>query len=383
MLKHKKFYLIAHSIKTGFLSTFLLLFFQATQAQDQWSDLSSAGKYHIDVLHADETTPRSVFVHVPDGSPGETFPVIVWLHGSMPDTVNAIESNKGIFKDFPETLKFIGVIPHSLASVKKDGTGGQLVWNHAPNSDRVTVFPKGIQFVGKDITFLNHIIDQVKANASVKTGNSIYFMGHSSGGFMTLRMGMNRDDCGGISPSGASFHKGSGYVDGIDGFNQNVDYSSLVPRSLNHSVRYVHVQGECDNLALWDGNLDAQGQTPQLSTGGTTDCENEASKIPIYPILGDENTEGAAWLWAENNKLVSNSRSWTIEDGIHRASGTPLDFTQYSIRIPGGDDVIVIKFHGDGHASKGISETKEDRIKLLLGTIKDLPGIGAKFSVKP
>ena len=128
--------------------------------------------------------------------------------------VSGIEGNKSNFGTLPDDLNFIAVVPHSL-EIQKGGSGtGSLAWNHAPKAPHnSTGFPGG-KYVGKDVLFLKLIIEKLREHAPVKDGKEIYFMGHSSGGFMALKMGMEVEDCGGISPSGTSFHKGSNYAIG-------------------------------------------------------------------------------------------------------------------------------------------------------------------------
>ena len=157
-----------------------------------------------------------------------------------------------------------------------------------------------------------------------------------------------------------------------NGFAQNVSYSKLVVKDSDPKVRVVHFQGECDDKALWNGNLSGTGETPNRSTGGTTRCSEEKSQLPIYPILGNRFVEGTGYLYAQHNQIGSAPLKWAITDGVYSSD---IDFTQYSIRIPSKKDVIVVKIHGGVHAPPELREMKADRIKLLLGRITDLPGV--------
>ena len=352
-------------------SIFFLSFFSSIFAQHKWSDLSSPGVYNITMAAGPDKNLRSVRVHIPNSPFIKKFPVIFWLHGTMP--TSGIEGNKSNFGTLPDDLNFIAVVPHSL-EIQKNGSGtGQVAWNHAPKSPNyATGFPGGGEFVGRDVQFLKLIIEKLKEYAPVKAGKEFYFMGHSSGGFMAMKMGMEVEDCGGISPSGASFHKGSNYAIGKDGFAQDVNYSKLVVAGSAPKVRVVHFQGECDDKALWNGNLSGTGETPNRSTGGTVRCATEKSQLPIYPILGNRFVEGTGYLYAKHNQVGSTTLKWATTDGVY---STDIDFTQYSIRLPSNKDVLVIKIHGGAHAPAELRAMKADRIKLLLGRISDLPGV--------
>lgn len=359
------------------MSIFLLSASSSIFAQHTWADVSTHGTYNITTETGPDRHLRSVKVHIPSSPFNKKFPVIIWLHGTMP--ARAIEVNKNWFGTLPDDLQFIGVVPHSLEIQNTASTGtdsASLAWNHAPASPSFdTNFPSSGYYTGRDVAYLKLIIEKLKEYAPVKEGNHIYFMGHSSGGFMTMKMGMMVEECGGISPSGASFHKGSNYAIGDTNFAQPVSYSKLVVSPSDPKIRVVHLQGECDDKALWNGNLRGDGQTPSIATGGTTDCDPEKSNLPIYPILGNRFVEGTGYLYAQHNTLRSGDLRWTRTTSVYTTPIRSLDITQYAIRQVNNKDVIVLKIHGEGHGAPDMGgiDLKADRIRLLLGRIDDLP----------
>lgn len=310
------------------------------QGPIQTAGLGTNQTFTYDPPDLDNGLDREVILKVP--SSGSNFPAVILLHG----TCNSFSDSSTAIDDNYNTDGFVIAMPLGKAMQG----GSQLAWNHSPagrtsNSAGETKLPTQHN-THDDLGFLGNVIKQLKNNSLVNS-KKIYVLGGSSGGFMTLSLAAERSDLAGIGVIAASFHNASSTVQQGQGLGNPgaINYAKLFTNS-GKTLRVVHVQGECDDKALWGGNI---GGT------GTNACSNVAadSHVPVWAILdtagGFVKRNGGA---GKSALTHSAGKTW---DGV-------------GCETWAANNVSVIRLDGRGHDPNLSDKMAGEFVKLVLGT---------------
>ncbi len=300
---------------------------------------------------------RDYTVGVPSGS--GPFPAVINLHGSETSTpaLNVLEQE---FEGSDLHEAFICIEP--IGSQDQNGVWG---WNHSPltSGPNAGQMKFGTQiFTTDDKAFLEDIITALQTFPLVDP-NRIYVMGHSAGGLMTMRLGIENQSIQGISPSGAAFFPESSSIP-KDHASLSIDLNSPdpVPASLEN---VVYVQGLCDDKALFFGR-----NPNNASNFPSTRCADRGTE-EMESVLVTASDWAQAMNCSQLTSPASTEITYTLNDG------TSFDYSIYFSGIWDGfiADLTRYEYYNEIRDQQGAITDRELR-RVELWVVRDAPHSG-------
>jgi len=241
---------------------------------------------------------RPFRLHVPAVA-AEKAPLVVLLHGY---TSNADEQ-ESYFKLTAESDRrgFLYAMPEGTTNQE-----GKRFWNATPAC--CDFFNSGMD----DSTYLVRLIDTVAAKHPVDPAR-VYFVGHSNGGFMALRMACDHADrvTAVVSLAGAA----------------TADPAQCQP---SRPVSVLQIHGTSDRTILYEGSTNAR--RPYPSAEGTLalwrrldGCADRAdtSTAPIDLDATLSGAETTVTAWHDGCGGGTRAELWSIRDGSHIPALSP------------------------------------------------------------
>jgi polyhydroxybutyrate depolymerase len=232
---------------------------------------------------------RPVELQPPTITEGETYPLIMVLHGY--GATGLVQTAFLRLADSPEKGFFL---------LAPDGTTdeqGKQFWNA---SDACCGHPSDVD----DVAYLGGVIDAVKADWPVDPSR-VYIVGHSNGDFMAYRLACERADV--ITA-----------IAGIAGGAYTVDGSNCDPAN---PVSVLHIHGTADEVIPYDGgtvNAPFPGAIATVSQwagkDGCADTRTAHDAIDIDSSVGGNETTPET---ADGCPTGVDVELWTIAGGSH------------------------------------------------------------------
>jgi polyhydroxybutyrate depolymerase len=241
---------------------------------------------------------RPFRLHVPSGA-ADKAPLVVLLHGY---TSNATEADD-YFQLTAESDRrgFLYATPEGTANHE-----GNRFWNATPAC--CDFFESGVD----DSGYLARLIDTVAAKHPVDPAR-VYFVGHSNGGFMALRMACDHADrvTAVVSLAGAA----------------TADPAQCKPA---RPVSVLQIHGTSDRTIAYEGSAIASRRYPSAEAtvtmwrdldGCAARADTSAAPVDLDATLTGPET--AVTAWHEGCRDGTRAELWAIKDGSHIPAFTP------------------------------------------------------------
>ncbi|MGN9912780.1 alpha/beta hydrolase family esterase [Phytohabitans sp. LJ34] len=245
-----------------------------------------------------ELDGRPFRLHVPSTAPDKA-PLVVLLHGYT----SSADEQESYFQLTAESDRrgFLYATPEGTTDQR-----GERFWNATPAC--CDFYRSGVD----DSAYLARLIDTVAAKHPIDPAR-VYFVGHSNGGFMALRMACDHADrvTAVVSLAGAA----------------TADPAACEPA---RPVSVLQIHGTSDRTILYEGSTTGGRRYPAAKDTvalwrGLDGCADRAGTAAA-PIDLDSTLPGAETTvtsWHEGCRDGTRAELWSIEDGSHIPALTP------------------------------------------------------------